>query len=365
MTVAPRSTGFHDRAMRWLALIVAGCGKAATTAAVAPAALPASKPLTLSSVDPFAALAETAGEVSWLLPGKARLDDGGATFQAAKPAPPLAVRVVEQHGNTVRAAVRLDELRFLVWTDRAHLLAVLRHDQRVSSLAGAEFVDLSSGDPMQAVLRRGARVQRLAHKTTWTQVRYFGALEVDGWVPDEALADRAEPGDPMGRVPTGRQVLTLLHGAVIRTEPKWTGREIAVMANGYFVDTIQKVDEAWTEVGYADGEVIVHGYVSTRDPPGRVHHVEVAESPPPPVAPNATAAAGTCLYARDDGEPIGYVVKPLQVELAAGAHPGWMTLGAETPWGPITFVAKGSDKAALATCAPPGVVPAPATTPPP
>jgi hypothetical protein len=346
--------------MRWLAVLAAGC-VAATTPAGAPATLPASKPLDMGvRVDPFAALAETAGEVSYLMPGRARLDDGGATFDPLKAPVPITVRVVEQHGSAVRAAVQLEHLRFLVWSDREHLLGVLRHDQRVSSLAGAEFVDLSTGDPMQSVLRGGAAVQRLAHKGTWTQIRYFGALEIDGWVPDEALADRGTPGDRMGRVPTGRQMLTLLHGAVIRSETKWASRELAVMANGYFVDKIQKVDEAWNEVGYADGDIIVHGYVSTQDPPGRVHRPKEPDQPPPPLQPNASAAIGTCLYAHPDGDPIGYVVQAHPVEISDSPRPGWWTMISETPWGPTTFVVKGADKTELTACAPASVMPAPA-----
>ena len=350
--------------MRWIALIAAGCG-ATTPAAVAPETFGASKPIDMGArVDPFTALAATDGEVSYLMPGRARLDDGGATFDALKAPAPIAVRVVEQHGSAVRVAVQLEHLRFLVWSDREHLLALLRHDQRVSSLAGAEFVDLSTGDPMQAVLRHGARVQRLAHKGTWTQVRYFGALEIDGWVPDESLGDRTEPVDGMGRIPTGRQMLTLLHGAVIRSEPKWAGRQLAVMANGYFVDTIQKLDEAWNEVGYADGEIIVHGYVSTRDPPGAVHRPKVPDQPPPPIQPNATAAIGTCLYAHADGDPIGYIVQAHPIEITDAPRPGWWTIITETPWGPTTFVVKGTDKTELAGCAPPDVMKPPAAATP-
>src|SRR5258705_4116942 len=104
MIVAPRHTAFDHCIVRILALIVVGCG-ATAPAPVAPGKLPASKPLTIgAAVDPFAVLAETAGEVSWLMVGKARLDDGGATFEATKAAPPIPVRIVEQHGNTVRAA---------------------------------------------------------------------------------------------------------------------------------------------------------------------------------------------------------------------------------------------------------------------
>src|SRR5262245_62887085 len=103
---------FKIESVRRLALVLAGCGGAATPAPVGPATLPASKPLDMgSNLDPFAALAEAPAEPSWLLPGRARLDDGGATFEATKAPLPIPVRVVERHGTTIRAAVQLEQLR--------------------------------------------------------------------------------------------------------------------------------------------------------------------------------------------------------------------------------------------------------------
>src|SRR5207248_8693127 len=121
--------------------------------------------------------------------------------------------------------VLVERARFAVWTDRARLYGVIARETRI---------DVGAFRPteMEVVLHAGARVRKLAHRDGATQVRYLGALEVDGWVPDDALADRGEPHTAGGRVPTGRQTLMVMPGAVIRTEPQWAGRELAVMANG-------------------------------------------------------------------------------------------------------------------------------------
>jgi len=163
---------------------------------------------------------------------------------------------------------------------------------------------------------------------------------------------------PIGRLPTGRATLSVFPGIVIRSEPQWSARELAVMATGYFLDEIKEVDDAWVEVGYEDGDVRVHGFVSPRAPPGSVHHVREADAAAP-VAPNATAPSGTCLYAREAGEPIGYLVGDRPVALEP-AQPGWFALAIDSPWGPMTFAARGATEADLVACAPAGSVPAPA-----
>jgi len=65
----------------------------------------------------------------------------------------------------------------------------------------------------------------------------------------------------------------------------------------------------------------------------------------------------TCLYARDQGEPIGYLVGDQRVELAASDRLGWWKLAIDTPWGPTTFAARGATKLELLPC---GSVPPPA-----
>ncbi len=150
-------------------------------------------------------------------------------------------------------------------------------------------------------------------------------------------------------------------GAVIRTEPRWAATVLAIMASGYFLDTIRELDEAWTEVSYEDSDVAVHGFVSRRDPPGRVHHWREIDSTLT-ATPNTTVASGTCLYARANGDAIGYIVGNRPVELDdAGA--GWWTLTIDTPWGPLGLTARGPSRTELVACAPPGTVP-PAAPPP-
>jgi hypothetical protein len=126
----------------------------------------------------------------------------------------------------------------------------------------------------------------------------------------------------------------VIPGAVIRAEPKWAGGELATVANGHFVDTIKDIDNAWVEVAYADGDVSVRGYVSRHAPPGRVHRARDPEVPPPTVVPNARLASGTCLYAKRDGDMVGYLVGDREVHLE-GAGNGWWTVSFDTPWGPI------------------------------
>jgi hypothetical protein len=305
-------------------------------------------------VDPIEALTpDDTAETSWVVPGPMQLELGGTTVAAGGSGRPMEVGPIDQLGNLARIAVRLDHARFSVWIDRAHLLSVLTHDQRINVLGGPPATT-----DIEVVLRAGAIVRRLSHRARFTQIRYLGALQVEGWVPDAVLADRGHSHDGTGRVPTGRKTLMVVPGAVIRTEPRWAASELAIMANGYFLDTIRELDDAWTEVGYQDGDVAVHGFVSKRDPPGRIHHWHEAEGTPI-TQPNTTVASGTCLYARAGGEPIGYIVGTRPVDLDdTGA--GWWSLTIDTPWGPLDFAAHGPSKTELALCAPADALP-PAT----
>lgn len=302
-------------------------------------------------VDPIAALApDDSGEQSWVLPGPIRLELGGATVAGGDAGRPIEVTSIDQEGNLQRVAVRLEHARFSVWIDRGQLLSVLTRDQRIDAIG----VPAAASD-IEVVLRAGATVRRLAHRERSTQVRYLGALQVEGWVPDAVLADRGRPRDSTGRIPSGRKTLMVIPGAVIRAEPRWASSELAIMASGYFLDTVRELDDAWTEVAYEDSDVAVHGFVSRRDPPGRLHHWRDAV-PPAKVAPNATIASGTCLYARPGGDAIGYIVgnRPVDLDDAGG---GRWTVTIDTPWGPLGFAAAGPSKTELAACAPPGTVP--------
>jgi hypothetical protein len=345
--------------------VICACG--APTHPAAPATTTATVPAPIGHaihdgppIDPIAALSAT-DQVSWIVPGPIELELGGASIQAPPTTDPIEVVLVEDRGSRVRVGIRRDPVRFSAWIERARLLSIVTHDERLSAHPGGEFVDLSRSEPIEVRLKPGARVRRLAKKDTSTQVRYSGAVEITGWLPDASLADRAASADTIGRIPTGRRVLMVTPGAVIRSEPRWASRELAVMSTGYFVDAIRDVDDAdpsspssWVEVSYEDGEVAVHGFVSKHDPPGRVHHPVAAEAlgvaPPPP---NEAVADGTCLYGREDGDPIGYVVGDRQAYVEPSTQHGWSWVTLDTPWGPVAFAAKGGGASPLATCGPP------------
>jgi hypothetical protein len=240
----------------------------------------------------------------------------------------------------------------------ARLLEIVTHEQRVSENMGGGWFGPDSGVAPYAELRTGARVRVLGHKDTWTRVRYLGALEIDGWVPDAALTERTrDEHRNAGRFPSGMQSLMVLPGTVIRTEPKWVAQELAVVASGYLLDVIQPVDEAWSAIAYEDGDVRVRGYASKHDPPGQVHRPHEPDTAPPAITANAQLPRGTCLYASQQGEPIGFLLAAHDGELSSARTPGWFTLSFDTPWGPITFMARGSSQLSLATCGPPVPVP--------
>lgn len=299
-------------------------------------------------IDPIAALApDSAGELSWVVPGPIQLELGGTAIAAAGSGRPIEVAPIDQQGNLERVAVRLEHARFSVWIDRAHMLSVLIRDQRIDP-PGVPV----TGSDVRVVLHAGAMVRRIGHRDRSTQVRYLGALQVEGWVPNDVLADRGGPHEGGGRIPTGRKTLMVIPGAIIRSEPRWAGSELAIMASGYILDSIRDLDDAWTEVSYEDSEVTVHGFVSRRDPPGRVHRWRETDATPT-TTPNTTVASGTCLYARAGGEPIGYIVGARPVDLDDGDASGsWWTLTIDTPWGPLGFAAHGPSKTELATCGP-------------
>lgn len=302
-------------------------------------------------IDPIAALTPDDTAIrSWLVPGSIYLELGAAAIAAGGAGRPIEVTPIEEEGNLQRVAIRLDHARFSVWVDREQMLAVLKRDQRIDAL-GVPAV----GSEVQVVLRAGATVRRLAHRDRSTQVRYLGALEIEGWIPDEVLADRGPPRGGAGRIPTGRKTFMVLPGAVIRAEPRWAASELALMGTAYSLDIIRELDDGWTEVSYEDGDVVVHGFVSRREPPGRLHHWRDGD-PPPTIAPNTSAPSGTCLYARAAGDAIGYLVGNRPVALEDIGR-GWWSLTIDTPWGSLGFAARGPSKTELSACAPPGAVP--------
>lgn len=350
--------------MRWpLVLVLAACGGPAATRPIAvttpgtPAPVGKPRGVDRAPVDPIAGLTPVIGaDVSWLAPGQAQLELDGPPIENPGGGKPIEVAIIDEHGNRVRVAVRLEHARFSLWTDRNRLFAVMRRTQRV-------FTGSSRMDEIQATVNAGARVKRIGHRGTQTQIRYFGALEVEGWVPDDVLGEAGPMHEPRGRFPSGRRTLMVSPGAVIRTEPKWAGEELAVMANGYFLDTIAELEDGWTEVSYDDGDLSIRGFVSKRLPPGQVHRPKTdPELQPVPITPNTKVASGTCLYSRVKGDPVGYIVGDRDVDLT-DVGPGWFTLTIDSPWGPISFAATGPTRSDLGACAPAGTVPPPAPPP--
>jgi hypothetical protein len=217
-------------------------------------------------------------------------------------------------------------------------------------------------DP-EPVLFAGARVKRIARRDGFTQIRYVGAIEIEGWIPDDAISDRGIASGYRGQIPTGMKTLTVLPGSIIRAKPEWNGAQLALAADGYFVDLVREVDANWLEVAYQDGDAGVHGFYQRYSPPGRTHRDRVdPDAAPVPIAPNARVASGSCLYARPGGDAIGYIVGDRDVMLDASTN-GWWRLAIDTPWGPIELAVHGPTATELDTCAPQGSVPATMLTP--
>lgn len=240
-------------------------------------------------IDPIVGLAppDADAEVSWISPGPARLEIASSPIETASPnAPPVAGSILDAQGKLVRLAIRLDHARFSLWMDRSRLYGVIKYEQDVRVADG-----VMPNDP-KPLLFPGARVKRLARRDGFTQIRYVGALEIEGWVPDGSIVDRGVSRARMGRLPTGMKTLTLLPGSIIRAKPEWSGAQLALAANNYFVDVVRELDPKWTEVHYQDGDIRVRGFYQRYSPPGRTHRERMdPDTAPIPIAPNAKVAS--------------------------------------------------------------------------
>jgi hypothetical protein len=331
----------------------------ALVAAPPPSNAPVAKPFVDDGpvVDPIAALAPPP-TVSYLVPGRVQLDLGGTPIDGPGGTKPIEVSLIGKQGNLVRAAVRLEHARFSVWTERARVLGVLARDFVVPATI------YRPNDETHVVLREGAIVQRLKRDGKRTQIRFVGGLEVEGWIADELIVDERRLANRIGRFspPSRLRPTHAFPGAVIRREPKWASDQLAVVANAFTLTTIREIDPAWVVVAYADADVDVQGYLSRRDPPGRVHRPKDPDIAPQKITPSDKAPSGTCLYTHVKGEPIGYIVGDEDVMLEDTGG-GWWTLTIDSPWGPIRFAAQGPSRADLVGCAPAGSVPASALNP--
>lgn len=347
------------------ALVIVGCGwSGAKEKQRRPKYDPPEDRPVKQPVDPIEALLPTDDDsITWLVPGRIQLEAGGAPIESPGGNRPIEVKLIDEQGGMARLAIQLAHVRFSVWSDRARVMTILGVERSLVSFAGG-------GSPTETTMRlnRGARVRRLARKGDWTQVRYIGALSADGWVRENELVKswpRRELRARQRHASPGFKTVMASPGTVIRAEPKWTGRQIAVVANIHHLNVLRERDGGWVEIGYTDGEVRVHGFVSWRDPPSRAHRFTDPETPLARITPNATLASGTCLHASPDGESIGYLVGDRPVELLPGGKHGWWSVAVDSPWGPIAFAARGPDGQSLERCAPDGSVPTPGTPGPP
>jgi hypothetical protein len=285
-------------------------------------------------VDVIATLGKPLSLTATLEPGPAQLQVGGESLDAPEGTPSIEVDMLEERGNDVRVGVRLGTASFALWTPRERLLVELRQD-----------VLLDDG----VTLHAGARVQRLAHEGERTKARYVGAVEVEGWVPDRMLVDRAPPHRTQAAPPAARKKLMVHPGAIIRSEPKWASQQRAVVSHSYFIDEVEELDAPWHDVVYEDSDVHVRGFLSLQEPPGRTHRKPEPE-PQTPTPTNTTLPDHTCLYS--GGEQVGFLTGEQQVAVTSGPQVGWLTITFDTPWGPIDFAGKGATESTLETCGP-------------
>ncbi|HEY4242157.1 MAG TPA: hypothetical protein VGM88_20200 [Kofleriaceae bacterium] len=313
-----------------LAVLIGACGGAVTPVAPPP---PIHHVVEAAPVDPLTALDPAADAIgSWLVPGRMWLDPGSSPVDATTDAAmgPIEVFVFDEHADRVRIAVRGDAASFAVWVTRASLLPVIARDTRVGAMPGAApFGEIG------ATLRAGVRVQRLGVRGSSTRVRYLGAVEIEGWVPTDALVDR---GNQRVASPSMGS-LTVLPGAVIRAEAQWASPAVALVSLGTTLEPVGPV-ERWTEVTYDDGEVVVRGFVAPQDPPGLLHGWELRAReevvPPPTTAAMQHLPVDACLYAGVGGEPIGRVTRASDY-LVEPDRGGWGRAYVPTAWGTIVF----------------------------
>jgi len=304
------------------------------------------------AVELFDALGDASAHEAWIQAAPVQLEIGGASFEPTALAP-IPVMVIEQHGSLARIALRLDGMRLGAYVPRAYVLSLLDREQVVGAFSGGGGFEPGGDprDPVGATLRPGARVRRIARQDGWTQVRYVGAIEVTGWVPDDALVETRPEGERRGKQPGSGRPLHLAPGAVIRAKADWVGRELAVLARGgALLDTIKEIDTNWVEVRYADHDVRIHGFVARRLPPGRIHPGNTVE--PSAVVPNAKPPDGTCLYAREGGEAIGWLTGAKEVQLEDAGRAGWWSVAIASEWNGIALFVRGRDRDDLETCKP-------------
>lgn len=318
-----------------LVALLAACGAPPVARPQLPGPAPSPRaPVTASpAVDPAPFLADEPPTPlrSAVVPRAAWLDVGGPQLSPeSEPRDPLEVLLVELGATRARVAVRLPHVRYVLWVQRDDLQAVLAHDITVGSLLP---------DRPGLVLRRGARVEVLARTPERARIRYSGGVELETEVPRTALLEQGELVDGGSPIFAGRRVLHAMPGLPIRSEPRFTGQPLAVLARSYLVEEVRAIDDAWSEVQYRDGAISVHGFLSRRDPPHRLHR-RPTDGAATPLATNEALPAAVCLFAAPEGEAIGVTVAPTPALVEETEREQWRAVTIETPWAPIRFHAR-------------------------
>lgn len=317
-----------------------GCGAAPpstkpdSSSATSPARDRAGGSSLSATVDPMPFLREPAATAkrTWVKPRAAWLDVGDRASSPDGEADAVEVTLVETGPTLVRVAVNAPAARFVVWVERRDLFGVMARDVDVRADFTAPAADIG------ATLRQGAAVEILERTAERSRVRYSGAIELETWVPNDALSAEAEPVDRGGPSVSGK----LLHaapGMAIRTEPRWGSQLLAALARTYFVNEVRAVDDAWSEVQYSDRAISVRGFASRRDPPVRLAARAPSSAPLSGLDLNEKLTAGTCLYARVRGEVVG-IANDYFASTAPADNEGWWNVTMETAWGPMTFAAR-------------------------
>lgn len=266
-----------------------------------------------------------------VLPRAAFVELGGP--QASPDSEPRAsvdVLLVETSRTLARVAVRGPLVRYVVWVRRDDLQGVLARDVTI----GAAM----PGKP-SVTLRRGARVDILERTAEQVRIRYSGSVEVEASIAADAVAELGDLIDGGGPVLSGGKLFHASPGVAIRVEPRWTAPALAVLARTYFVEEVQRIDDAWSEVQYLDGAVSVRGFASRRDPPVRVHGRTGLDASTPLPTPDRLPA-NVCLYAAPQGEVVGLTVSQTPVALGEDEREQWRSVTLDTPWSAMRFFAR-------------------------
>lgn len=296
--------------------------------------MPTAAPVAASpAIDPAPFLADEPPTKlrSAVVPRAAWLDVGGPQLSPeGEPREPVEVLLVESGATQARVAVRMPHVRYVLWVQRDDLLAVLAHD-------------LTLGSPLPdrpgLTLRRGARVEILSRTAERARIRYSGGVELETEVARTALLEQGELIDGGSPIFAGRRVFHAMPGLPIRSEPRFTGQPLAVLARSYLVEEVRPIDEAWSEVQYHDGAISVRGFLSRRDPPHRLVR-RAGDGAATAFTSNETLPAAVCLFATPGGEAIGVTVGPAPALVEPTEREQWYAVTLDTPWAPIRFHAR-------------------------